>query len=398
MRTQHASTGCLLLAMAGIAVTGYLMVLHLGLERGELLGGAVCGAGGAFNCHVVTGSTWSTVLGLPLALWGMIGYLTVFALALLAKQSDEWAQHAMALVAVLAIGFLLVDAGLLGVMLGVIRSVCILCLATYGINLLLLWFAWRSLNRPLGAVLSQVGAALGAIIPSDQRPTTWLFWGVLAVGMGGSLAVHAATLFVSRGTLASVQGQLREYVSRQPRVGVPLADDPTLGPPTAGLRVVEFSDFFCPACQRAAKLNHIIVSSHRNDMAFVFKNFPLDTSCNDKVSRMVHPGACQIAAAGECAHQQGKFWAFHDLIFEEGPNYQIARLEEDARRLGFDVQRFSACLSSGQGMEAVKRDVADAGQVEVSSTPTYVINGLKLAGMLTPSRFEEFVQALRDSK
>ena len=65
MRMQRGAAWCLVLSLIGLGLAGYLTVLHLGLLRGELLGGAVCGASGALNCHVVTGGPWGKVLGMP---------------------------------------------------------------------------------------------------------------------------------------------------------------------------------------------------------------------------------------------------------------------------------------------------------------------------------------------
>ncbi len=143
-------------------------------------------------------------------------------------------------------------------------------------------------------------------------------------------------------------------------------------------------------------MNTIILASHRRDVAFVFKNYPLDNTCNDRIPRAVHAGACRVAAAGECAHLQGKFWAFHDFVFEKGHEYNQANLEADAMRLGLDVVSFQACMASGQGLDAVKRDIAEAGKANVMSTPTYVINGVPVAGGLQPLAFEDFAAILRE--
>jgi protein-disulfide isomerase len=105
-----------------------------------------------------------------------------------------------------------------------------------------------------------------------------------------------------------------------------------------------------------------------------------------------------VAAAAECAHSQGRFWGFHDLIFERGGIYNIGHLERDAERLGLDMARFRACLQSGEGMEAVKRDIAEAVKIGVPSTPTYVINGVPMVGMLNPATFEEMAAVLREAR
>ena len=219
----------------------------------------------------------------------------------------------------------------------------------------------------------------------------------MGLGVSASVGLHAATSFVSQGSPGTIQKQIREFASHEPRVYPEISSDPSVGPSNTPLQIVEFSDFFCPVCQRASKFNTIILASHRQDVRFIFKEFPLDTSCNDAVQRMLHPGACAVAAAAEYAHLQGKFWPLHDRIFEEGHQYNPSILEQDAARLGLDMPRFRACVSSGEGMAAVKRDVAEGKRLGVTSTPTYVVNGLKVSGIMTPAMFEQLVAVLRDA-
>ena len=227
MRAQRGAMWCLLLGLLGIGLASYLVFLHLGLMRGELLGGAVCGGSGTFNCHVVTASDWSSFLGMPLALWGILGYVTVFALSLLGLQSPEWAAHALTLTFALAVLFIGIDLALLAVMAFVIRFYCLLCLLSYAINLTLLVISGRSLERPWPHAMGQLGASLAALVPSSRRPATGLFWGVMLMGMLGSVGVSASTTFVSRGSLGSVRKQIRDARFEAPsaELGEELRDD-----------------------------------------------------------------------------------------------------------------------------------------------------------------------------
>ena len=83
-------------------------------------------------------------------------------------------------------------------------------------------------------------------------------------------------------------------------------------------------------------------------------------------------------------------------MFEKGHDYNVQQLDQDAQRLGLDVPRFRACLESGEGLEAVKRDIAEGAKVGVASTPTYVLNGVPVAGGLNPTGFEDFIAVLRE--
>ena len=396
MQAQRGASWCFLLSVIGIGLAGYLAFLHLGLMRGELLGGAVCSGAGPLNCHAVTAGSWGSLLGMPLAFWGMLGYLAIAALALVAWQSPEWAERMLPLIFTLSLLFVAADVALFCVMALVIRFYCLFCLFTYAVNLLLLVASAYALPKPWPQTLGQVGSSLGALIPSPQRPVTALFWGVLLVGALGVVGAHTATRFVSQGAFGSLRKQLREFISKQPRVSISIVGDPSIGPSNASVQIIEFSDLLCPACQRASQLNKIILANHRRDLLFVFKHFPLDPTCNDKVQRMVHPGACQVAAASECAHLQGRFWPYHDLVFEAGHMYNIATIDADITRLGLDLPRFRACMDSGEGLTAVKSDIAEAGKIGVLSTPTYVINGLPVAGGLNPSMFDDFVAVLKE--
>ena len=394
MRSSRGALVAVLLSLTGIGVCGYLTFVHLALLRGELVGGAACGASGSiFNCHAVTASSFGSIFGVPLSLWGLIGYLATLGLSFIAWQFAEWSQKALAAVAAAAVVFLTLDTVLAVVMVTQIRYLCALCLATYAINALLAFTAVRGAAKPLGELLRP--STLTAWLPQPRVAVVWIVWGIVVTGALGALAVNAATTFVAQGDPAALRKQIAQFVQQQQPVSVETAGDPTIGAPSAPIRMVEFSDFLCPMCQRAWKLTPILLAGRRQEVRFTLKHFPLDTTCNTKISRLVHAGACQIAAATECAHEQGKFWAFHDRVFQVGPTYPPARLEEDAARVGLDLAAFRACMDSGRGMEAVKRDIEEAARLGITSTPTYIVNGFRNVGLYTPATFEAFLDVLR---
>lgn len=396
MRASRGACLCGVLSLIGMGVTAYLAFLHIALLRGELLGGSVCGATGTiFNCHAVTASPQGTLLGIPLALWGWVGYLTAAVLAFIAWQFSDWAPSALTLLAGLSLLFVGVDLGLLTVMLVQIHYLCPLCLFTYLLNLLLLLTALWALGVPWRRTLQQIPTALSAFRPRSRVAVVWLFWSVIAVGAVSVVSLHAAVTYASRGAPGMLRKQLTQFISQQRAVVVETSRDPFKGVTNGTLQIVEFSDFLCPSCQRASQVNPILLASHRREATFVFKHFPLDQACNHTITRTVHPMACHLAAATECAHEQGKFWELHDRIFVQGAKYPVAQLEDDAARIGLKMDAFRACLQRGSGLEAVKRDVTEAARLGVTSTPTYVVNGVVMAGVFTPAMFEEFVSVLR---
>ncbi|MBI3330972.1 MAG: hypothetical protein HYZ96_02540, partial [Candidatus Omnitrophica bacterium] len=134
MRPARGAAWCVALSLIGLGLSGYLVFVHVGLMRGELLGGTACSAAGSvFNCHAVASGPWSTVLGMPLALWGALGYLAAFALALWTRQAGADAVHGVTLLVLPAALFVAIDLALFTLMAVVIRVYCLFCLLTYAV-------------------------------------------------------------------------------------------------------------------------------------------------------------------------------------------------------------------------------------------------------------------------
>ena len=218
---------CVLLSLIGLGLCAYLTVIHVALLRGELIGGAACSAAGsAFNCHAVTASPFGSFLGVPLSLWGALGYLATLALGFIAWQFSDWTPKALSVLAALALAFVLADLGMLLVMVFVIRYLCPLCLATYGVNLLLLAIAKRASQQGWGPLLGSLASALGAFLPKPRAPVVWIFWGVVLAGAGGLFATHATATYLTQGAPGAMHQQLMQFVSQQKRVTVDTTGDP----------------------------------------------------------------------------------------------------------------------------------------------------------------------------
>jgi protein-disulfide isomerase len=153
------------------------------------------------------------------------------------------------------------------------------------------------------------------------------------------------------------------------------------GPDDAPITIVEFSDFQCPACGHAF-LDLQDVVRRRHDVRLVFRHFPLDQRCNEGIEHGVHPVACLAACAAVCAAQLGKFWQYHDLLFENQAGLTRENLFGFARELGFDMGRFRTCLDAPETLDRVREDVRAGSSLGIQSTPTIFINGRRIPGAL----------------
>ena len=138
MRSQRAALACIILSLAGLLISAYLGFIHVALLRGELVGGVGCGAvGSIFNCHAVTSGRFGSAFGMPLALWGLLGYLAALTLSVIAWRCSQQTAPALSSLALLGLLFIVIDAALLFLMATQIHYFCPLCLITYAINVLL---------------------------------------------------------------------------------------------------------------------------------------------------------------------------------------------------------------------------------------------------------------------
>ena len=158
-------------------------------------------------------------------------------------------------------------------------------------------------------------------------------------------------------------------------------DDPAYANATAGtagnfsehaVTVVEFGDFQCPACGALQPvLGQVKEQNVGESVRFVFRQFPLNS---------IHDKAQLAAEASLAAQEQGKFWEYHDTLYENQSELTRADLERYAGLLDLDVVKFAAALDNSKYTEAVIQDVADGNAVGVRATPSIYINGVLFTG------------------
>lgn len=163
-------------------------------------------------------------------------------------------------------------------------------------------------------------------------------------------------------------------------------DRPARGPSDAPVTIVEFTDYECPYCRRYYRQTyHQLLEQYEGDIHYVVRNFPLS----------IHPNARKAAEAAECAHNQGRFWEYHDHLFGNADALEPADLKSYARELGLDGGQFDECLESGAESETVQQDMATGRRLGIRGTPTFFVNGSPLVGAQPLSAFRSAIQRAR---
>jgi len=167
------------------------------------------------------------------------------------------------------------------------------------------------------------------------------------------------------------------------RYDVPVDDDPILGADDAPITIIEFSDYECPYYRQwHSEVYSQLIETSSDQIRFVYRDFPLES---------IHANAKSAAEAANCAHEQGVFWDYHDMLFSNEQGLGSGAYLEYANRLEVDQAVFQECLESDRYQAEVQADFEFAAELGVRSTPTFFINGI---AVVVAQPFEIFQQVI----
>lgn len=155
------------------------------------------------------------------------------------------------------------------------------------------------------------------------------------------------------------------------------------GGKNAQVKLVEYSDFQCPFCARAHPTLQQILQEYGDKVSLEYRHYPLN----------FHPFAQKAAEASECAAEQGKFWQFHDYIFEHQAELSLAALPQWADTLGLNTRKFKACLDSSKYASKVQAQFQEGSAKGVDGTPNTFVNGQPVVGAQPYEAFKQIIDA-----
>ncbi len=168
-----------------------------------------------------------------------------------------------------------------------------------------------------------------------------------------------------------------------------LRNSPVTGSTSQKIIMAEFSDFECPYCSKAQVVVKEFMSRNQNDVTLVYKHFPLTE---------IHAQAEPAALASWAAMQQGKFWEYHDALFEQQSKLSEEFYLEIAKTLKLDVDKFNRDRASAEAKAAIKKDFELGKSLGVRGTPSFFINGVFFSGVPDVKNLEELVAQIKAGK
>lgn len=214
-----------------------------------------------------------------------------------------------------------------------------------------------------------------------MTPTRWIIFGVIC------LAVLGAIIFTNKSNTATqYKGDPGKIITDGP---IP---DHVYGSTAGKVILIEYGDFECPACEAMYQTVSTIKTLYKDDLTFIFRNFPLTS---------IHPNALAASTAAEAAGQQGKFYEMFDKLYQNQNAWaQLSGSQRDqtfqqyAKDIGLNITKYTQDLTSSAVSDKINRDQSTAATFNVDGTPTFVLNGKALPSSVStdPAQLQQRVQ------
>lgn len=376
----------LLTSFAALATHFYLSKHYFELNLGLSSGSAVCNINSTFNCDTVSASKFATLLGIPMAVWGLTTQLIVFLFTLvytlgLSEDRSRMGRYTFYLSLFVALTSVVMG----GISLFFLSSYCLFCMLAYVLSFIHLFAISSSLDSKPGAHIAEdipmalsknkgVGISVMSILP-----LAFLFNNMFLDHFGGSLLKESVESSFAGWSdpMTPTHAFTKEGISR--------------GPENAKMVIVEFADFLCPHCKHAAPSLKVFTDSHP-DVRLIFKAFPLDGSCNADPKMPKGDGTrCLLSKTVYCAEQVAKKgWIIYEKIFElqekiyasgSAPEILKAMMEENK----IDPAAMETCRNDEATHKSIVAQSQEGIQAKIEGTPTIFVNNKYLSrGQLIP--------------
>jgi uncharacterized membrane protein/protein-disulfide isomerase len=357
------------LAFAGLADSVYLAFSHYRVYT-DIGYKSFCAISRAINCDTVSQSHHSIFLGLPVPVWGVIGYTLLLMLLLPALNQNTPKKRIWSLVFWLSLAFSGYSVVLAVISSYLIGSYCIMCIVSYGVNLALLFYAWIIRRR-------FSGNGLFADTTEDIR---YLWQSRVKAGLTAVvfLVVVAATWIVFP---TYWQLQPPPVDANTPR-GITASGHPWIGAHNPVLEIREYSDYQCFQCKKMHRFLRRLVAEHPDRIRLVHHNYPMDHRFNPIVKAPFHQGSGKMALLAIYAASKNKFWELNDHLYDLVGRKQQVEIKYLAQSLGLNAEDMAYSLNHRSTHIRLQRDIREGNKLGISGTPGYVINGKVYLGQI----------------
>jgi len=379
----------LILVLIGVALCCDLAYIFWKTNFHDVYVPSFCNVSQLIDCDGVSTTEYALTLGVPNALWGMFLYLIMLMLLFVDRIQNKFKntifdvfKNPRSYIATLGIVSFLLSMVLAFISIKIINKICILCFATYVVNLLI-------------ALSAQTGRFFAkdikiTIVDFIEGAKKYFILFIFVVSVFSSALYYLNTSMIASPKIKKSKVNKEFYEAKTNKYAI---KGNVLGKKDSKTKIIVYSDFNCPFCRignimihKAARSENIIVEE---------KHFPLDTSCNKKIGMTLggHENSCTLALYSLAAKKQGKFWGAASAFFDNRPKNEeeIEKVLKDAH-LGLDIEKLKQDINDPEIIKELQEDIEQAASKGVNGTPSIEIDGILNLGF---PPYDELIEKIK---
>lgn len=369
----------LLAVLAGIADTLYLAYSHY-RNFTDIEFSSFCAITKAINCDTVSQSPWSILFGIPVAFWGLFGYLLFFIILVTARKAIAGRLSLWSILFILGAVYSVAALYFGYVATTRIHAYCIMCIMSYGISFSLFFLAWMIRRRfDINSFATSLHIALH------------YFWQSSGLKAGTFILIIfflCLRLFIPQYWAYNVA----EMTADMP-TGVTEDGHPWIGSVNPVLTIEEYSDYQCFQCNKMHVFLRNLISRNFESIRLVHHHYPMDHEFNPVVvPEPFHVGAGKMALLAIYATTQGKFWEMNDALFRLGRDKAPFNTRTLALETGIPSGELTAATSNPHIRQLLDNDIRRGMKLRIMGTPSFVIDGQVYQGSIPADILKKVLQ------
>jgi protein-disulfide isomerase/uncharacterized membrane protein len=359
------------LALAGLADSVYLAISHYRVYT-DISYSSFCAISKAINCDTVSQSIHSIFLSVPVPIWGVIGY-TFFLLFLpVAGSQTADKKRIWPLLLLVSFAFSIYSIILASISIFYIHSYCIMCIVSFGINFLLLYYVWIIRKRFNTAGILE-GLKRDLKFLWNKRVLSTIVFGPFFIGVVLVLAFFPSYWHFDPPKLQAAA-----------RTGITNEGHPWIGAEQPELVITEFTDYQCFQCKKMHFFLRQLIARYPDKIRLIHRHFPMDDAINPIVGERFHVGSGKMALFAEYTKTEDKFWQMNDILFKMAGHVDYINIKELAEKTELDYKKLAHATISSVTRYKVKHDIAVGIKLGITGTPGYLIDGKVYLGQIPP--------------
>ena len=340
-----------------------------------------CALSKTINCDSVAQSEYAVFARIPVAVWGIIGYIFALFILILGFFSKPRNGRFISIFFVLAILFSLQSLIFGYISLKFVKSLCILCLLSYAVNFLFVLISWMALSRKEIRLWSGLHADFSFVWNNRK--------GTLPVGLFFLAIITALILFYPQ------YWEFRQFPKASLfHQGITHEGHPWIGAKEPILTITEFADYQCFPCKKVHLAIRQLLQQYPDKIRLVHRHFPMGSQCNPIITEPYHEAACTMALIAIAAGQEGEFWPVSDSLFYSDPNAKNLNIKKMVESVGLDFAAIRLNINQKETVNKLLKDIRDGLQLGIRETPGILVRGQLYSGWIPPEVLTQYLAEL----